>query len=367
MARVQNEGDAREVRGAHAVDELVRLEPTLLLLDALRIVWRAELRREILDRNLDRVTHRDRADVRDPVSLRDLRRLGVDVLGVKAPGQPDDDRRVERFSALQPVERVAPFFVASELHRQRSSRRRGPGLVAEGRGEQLQGNSDDLSPLGRERFQAVRGLHLFVVRAVAREPLRDAPEALRLSRERGDAVDPALFVARVEREERLDRDTAVVLRQQTVRNPDEDVGSQEPHALVLRQDFLLGARVVGEAPDESVQALGRQRPRRERDLVPFTDRDLELRRDDDRLVRGERIRRREDREREKQGCPDASHRATAESGHRVRSGRREASRRAGRSRARTLRPPRRPAPRRSGVPGSAARAEAPLSKNRTER
>src|SRR5438552_13062207 len=73
VPRVQNERDAREIRGADAVDELVGLEPPLLLLDALRIVGWTELRRQILDRNLDRVTHRDRADVRDPVSQRDLR------------------------------------------------------------------------------------------------------------------------------------------------------------------------------------------------------------------------------------------------------------------------------------------------------
>ena len=117
VAGVENEGHAREVGRPDPVDELRRLQPRLLLLDPLRVVLRAKLWCEVFDRDLDGVTDRNRAHVRDPAALRDLRRLRVDVLGMDPPGQPDDDGGVERLPLPKAVGRVPTLLVAPELER----------------------------------------------------------------------------------------------------------------------------------------------------------------------------------------------------------------------------------------------------------
>src|SRR6185503_370014 len=94
-----------------------------------------------------------------------------------------------------------------------------------------------------------------VVGAVAGEPLRDLPEALRPSADSRDAVLPAFGGRAGLRKERLDRHLAKAGRQQLVRDADVLVRADPPQVLVGGEDLALRLRILREPLHERVEAL----------------------------------------------------------------------------------------------------------------
>ena len=342
VPRVEDDRHARQVRRADAVDELRRLEPGRLLFDALRIVGRAELGREVGDRDLHRIADRDRPHVGDGAAGRDLRGLSVHVLGVDAAGEPHDDRRVERFSALQPVDREPALLVRAELEGN-LGRIRGGRRSAEDGQQKARRDPHDLSLLGLERSDAARLADLAIALGISGKPLRDPPEAFRAPCRRRHAVRPARRVRGVSRKEGLDGDLPVRRGQAGVRHAEVGVAPQEAPAAIGSQDVLAGGGVVGQAPDEGVDALSGKRAGGQEDLVAVSDRDANFRgNDDDFLRRGGDRKQQGGRRRGPRG-PPSKHGARA-------SGRHAASRRGNRSRARRRGRRRKESPRRGAEP-----------------
>ena len=112
VAGVEDDGHALEVRRPHHVGVARALRQLALVLLAPRMAGGQVLGREVLERNAHRIADRDVGDVGDAAALGDLLRQRVDVLGEDAAGEADDDARVERFAALEPVDRVVALVVA---------------------------------------------------------------------------------------------------------------------------------------------------------------------------------------------------------------------------------------------------------------
>ena len=280
VARVEHQCHPGEVRALDLVGELRGFQPRVLLLDALRIVGRPELGREVREGDPDRKPHRHRVHVGHAVGCGDLRRLRVDVLRMEPPGEANDDCRVERFALAQPVDRVTALLVLREFELRRFGLgrrgRRRDGLP-ERRRQQARRHEDDLPHAGLERWDRAPLPDVAIARPVAREPLGDPPEAFRLARRRGDVVLPSRGGRAVRREQGLDRDLAIVAGEQAIGHADELAAPQMPQAPVGCKDRLFRLRIVRQALDERVDALSRQRPRENADLVGARDRHPDLR------------------------------------------------------------------------------------------
>ena len=308
MPRVQHEGHARQIDAANLVRELRGLQTRGFFLDAGGVVGRTELGRQVRDRDLDRKSDGDGMHIRDPASLGDLRRLGVDVLGVHAARETNHDGRIESLALSQAVDRIAASLVRAILDPWPllGCGRRGGNRFPERGGQQLARHHDELARDRLERGNRRRLPDLLVVRAVARKPLRDPPQGFGLSGQRRDPVLPAGRRGSVFRIERLDGDLAEVVRQEAVGNADEAVRAQEPDPAVAGQDFLLGLRIIRQALDKSVYALVRQRARGQHDLVSGLNGHADLGRDHDRLLVGGRTKGRRQRRRQQRRRADRS-------------------------------------------------------------
>ena len=267
VARVEHDRHAREVRAPDLVGELGGLQPRRSPPRCARgrPAGGTPGARSAIGILTGKPTGIEWTSV-DAAARRDLRGLRVDVLGVDAPGEAHDDRRVERLALAQPVDGIAALLVRRELERVGAASAGGTAAATASRNAGVSsfgGHADDLPVLRLERRDraAPRGSrdsrwpspvnHSAIRQRLSGLPVSAATRCSQPCRRRA-----------VLREERLDRDLAVVPDEQPVRHAHELVRAEAPQAAVGGQDRLLRLRVVGQPLDERVEPLARQRPGR---------------------------------------------------------------------------------------------------------
>ena len=266
VAGVEHHGHAVEVQRQNLVLDLLSGGALRLPLHAARMVRRQVARREQVDGDSDLVADRQVPDVADPVALLDLPHQLVHVAGEETAGESHDDARVEGLARLQPVARVLAFLVRSVAGEgcrfgpggdgRRSGRRRGQH-AGKGFSEEAARDEDCLAGTDHVAGQAVRLPQHPVVLAGAREPLGDAPQALRIAAAPGrrHPVLPAVGYRLVLRQQGTNRHLLACLRQQIEGNPVADTALQAPYAAVGAAERRGVPRVAAESLREGEQAF----------------------------------------------------------------------------------------------------------------